>query len=517
MRANLRLCISGVGALLALTLVYFAVRAALPAPANCSIQGTYYQDYSKWNPYEKNHTGVDFGCGLKTQVTSPVEGKVYAIFDNWWSYGKDLWIQTGSHYLFYAHLTSVNVKEGDTVSAGQPIALSGESGWDLLKKPTTTGPVLHWGCSDKPPEKFVSFYEHKQEVGSGWMDPFTCLTESDTSGKVVSPQKQSPANGNIGGVPDGTDKNVGGGMGPAKDGSAPISFSKPGDVVWDSIPGQTSSQGAVVEKMLNVQLPKPTGPTPFDYIRMLPLYWYLGLFAISVLLVLVNKSWRPLWIAISLITTISMVIVLFVPAQVVPADTVAGSSLGAVPQQVLDPAVEKEIIFPDPPTPAPKPTSVPQNTTKASGAVNKQASQSNNANCAVSGKYPQDILQWCGFISTYASKNHLDPNLVAATMLQESGGNPNAYSGSGAVGLLQVMPKDGLAASFMCSGGPCFANRPSTAQLKDPEYNVSYSTGMLSGLKSRYGSDREALRSYGPMDVGYSYADTVLAIYQRYQ
>jgi soluble lytic murein transglycosylase-like protein len=99
----------------------------------------------------------------------------------------------------------------------------------------------------------------------------------------------------------------------------------------------------------------------------------------------------------------------------------------------------------------------------------------------------------------------------------ESGGDPQAYSASGAVGLMQVMPRDGLAASFECINGPCFASRPTIDELLDPVFNVEYGTGMLSGLVARLGSEREALKAYGPMDVGYSYADRVLAIYESYR
>jgi soluble lytic murein transglycosylase-like protein len=101
-------------------------------------------------------------------------------------------------------------------------------------------------------------------------------------------------------------------------------------------------------------------------------------------------------------------------------------------------------------------------------------------------------------------------------MLQESGGNHLAYSHSGAVGLLQVMPRDGIAAGFMCKNGPCFAKRPTISELQDPEFNINYGAGMLSGLNNKYLDIREALKSYGPMDVGYAYADKVLAIYSRY-
>jgi hypothetical protein len=39
---------------------------------------------------------------------------------------------------------------------------------------------------------------------------------------------------------------------------------------------------------------------------------------------------------------------------------------------------------------------------------------------------------------------------------------------------------------------------------------------MLAGLFKRQGNLRDALKSYGPMDNGYYYADKVLAIYERF-
>lgn len=136
--------------------------------------------------------------------------------------------------------------------------------------------------------------------------------------------------------------------------------------------------------------------------------------------------------------------------------------------------------------------------------------------CVVSKQFPKSVTKWCGVITKYATKYRLPPDLIAAMVWQESGGNPTAYSGSGAVGLMQIMPSDGIAASFMCSGGACFSNRPTMAKLQDPEFNVKYGARMLAGLVKRHGSYREALKAYGPMDSGYYYADKVLSIYKRY-
>ena len=130
----------------------------------------------------------------------------------------------------------------------------------------------------------------------------------------------------------------------------------------------------------------------------------------------------------------------------------------------------------------------------------KQKDQKTDARCAVSDKYPESIRQWCSLITKYGQQYDLPPNLIAAVMLQESGGQALAYSHSGAVGLLQVMPRDGIAAQFMCANGPCFSSRPTIQELQDPEFNIDYGVRMLAGLNTRRGSIREALKSYGPME-----------------
>ena len=68
-----------------------------------------------------------------------------------------------------------------------------------------------------------------------------------------------------------------------------------------------------------------------------------------------------------------------------------------------------------------------------------------------------------------------------------------------------------------CVNGPCFASRPTIEELSDPSYNVEFGTRMLERLVNKVGSLREALKAYGPMDMNYSYADRVLAIYENYR
>jgi soluble lytic murein transglycosylase-like protein len=127
------------------------------------------------------------------------------------------------------------------------------------------------------------------------------------------------------------------------------------------------------------------------------------------------------------------------------------------------------------------------------------------------------VRQWCSQIEKTAQEVGLPANLIAAVILQESGGDPTAYSSSGAVGLMQVMPRDGLAAAFMCINGPCFASRPTIAELEDPAFNIAYGSQFLAGLVQKHGSYREALYKYGPIDIGYHYADLVLGIWDAHQ
>jgi len=139
-----------------------------------------------------------------------------------------------------------------------------------------------------------------------------------------------------------------------------------------------------------------------------------------------------------------------------------------------------------------------------------------DADCSLAAHVPDSVRRWCDLIDRYSTQNGLPPSLIAALITQESAGNPNAYSHSGAVGLMQIMPRDGIATKFMCKNGPCFHDRPSMAELYDPEYNIQWGTQFLASLVARHGNLRDALKAYGPMDRGYQYADIVLSIYQSY-
>jgi soluble lytic murein transglycosylase-like protein len=151
--------------------------------------------------------------------------------------------------------------------------------------------------------------------------------------------------------------------------------------------------------------------------------------------------------------------------------------------------------------------------TPVSAATETASNQQADLNsCVFAERYPAKTLPWCSLIEKAAAEYGVDALLISAVMLMESGGQPEVMSGSGAMGLMQVMPRDGIASSFQCINGPCFANRPTIQELKDPAFNVDYGVRMLAGLIAKYGDIRDALKHYGPYDVDYQYADKVLAI-----
>ncbi|WP_440110376.1 phage tail tape measure protein [Paenibacillus sp. QZ-Y1] len=93
-----------------------------------------------------------------------------------------------------------------------------------------------------------------------------------------------------------------------------------------------------------------------------------------------------------------------------------------------------------------------------------------------SGKY-DDI------INKYASKNGVDPRLVAAIIQTESTFNPNAKSGAGAMGLMQLMPKT--------------AKGLGVKNAYDPEQNIAGGTKHIANLLKEYNGNVEyALAAY---------------------
>ena len=83
------------------------------------------------------HSGTDFQASEGTTVTAPNRGTIVLTADQYFP-GKVVIIDHGlGLYSYLAHLSAVNVSEGDVVERGQTIGLSGSTG-------RVTGPHLHW-------------------------------------------------------------------------------------------------------------------------------------------------------------------------------------------------------------------------------------------------------------------------------------------------------------------------------------------------------------------------------------
>lgn len=76
----------------------------------------------------------------------------------------------------------------------------------------------------------------------------------------------------------------------------------------------------------------------------------------------------------------------------------------------------------------------------------------------------------------------IDPDLLRAQMMQESGGNPNAVSKRGAMGLMQLMP--GTAADMGVSN------------IKDPNQNIMGGAKYMRQLIDKYGDIDKAVQAY---------------------
>jgi murein DD-endopeptidase MepM/ murein hydrolase activator NlpD len=87
--------------------------------------------------YHPGHNGLDFGIVVGTPVEATMDGKVISAGWNNQGYGNLVIVENGSYRTYYAHLSSIPVSAGDTVTAGTTIGLSGNTG-------NSTGPHLHY-------------------------------------------------------------------------------------------------------------------------------------------------------------------------------------------------------------------------------------------------------------------------------------------------------------------------------------------------------------------------------------
>ncbi|MFZ3372079.1 MAG: lytic transglycosylase domain-containing protein, partial [Desulfitobacteriaceae bacterium] len=98
------------------------------------------------------------------------------------------------------------------------------------------------------------------------------------------------------------------------------------------------------------------------------------------------------------------------------------------------------------------------------------------------------VLRWQKDIETAATKYKLHPALIAAVMEQESGGDPNSLSPTGAIGLMQLMPETA---------------RSLGVNPYDPTQNIDGGAHYLQQQLASFGNEEAALAAYnaGPGNV----------------
>ncbi|WP_329284922.1 M23 family metallopeptidase [Streptomyces sp. NBC_00691] len=111
------------------------------APVSGGMSTPYRASGSMWS--SGYHTGVDFMASTGTTVVAVGPGTVYSAGDGG-AYGNQVVIQhADGTFSQYAHLSSISVSAGQTVSGGEQIGLSGATG-------NVTGPHLHFEMRTGP-------------------------------------------------------------------------------------------------------------------------------------------------------------------------------------------------------------------------------------------------------------------------------------------------------------------------------------------------------------------------------
>jgi peptidoglycan lytic transglycosylase len=99
-------------------------------------------------------------------------------------------------------------------------------------------------------------------------------------------------------------------------------------------------------------------------------------------------------------------------------------------------------------------------------------------------------LPFEGSVRSAASRNRLDPMLVAGLIRQESAFEPKAMSHAGAIGLMQVMPVTALKLARQMKV------RYTRTRLTDPGYNLRLGSRYLANLIQAFGTPEAALAAY---------------------
>jgi len=88
-------------------------------------------------PTHDDHWGTDFATPIGSNVYAVEDGIILFAQEDPTGWGHYLVLQSGKDYYIYGHLSEWKVKQGDKVTQGQIIGLTGNTG-------NSTGPHLHF-------------------------------------------------------------------------------------------------------------------------------------------------------------------------------------------------------------------------------------------------------------------------------------------------------------------------------------------------------------------------------------
>lgn len=116
-------------------------REGLLAPAEGTVSGVFGSQRILNGEPRAAHSGTDIAAPIGTEVRAAGAGRVVLAHLDLFYTGLTVMIDHGLGLMsVYAHLSRIDVAEGQMVAAGQPIGAIGASG-------RVTGPHLHWGAS----------------------------------------------------------------------------------------------------------------------------------------------------------------------------------------------------------------------------------------------------------------------------------------------------------------------------------------------------------------------------------
>lgn len=99
-------------------------------------------------------------------------------------------------------------------------------------------------------------------------------------------------------------------------------------------------------------------------------------------------------------------------------------------------------------------------------------------------------IKYNSFVNEYSKTYNLNPSLVYSVILAESKFNPNAKSNSGAMGLMQIMPKTGEFIALSLNEEFFEEN------LYNPQINIKYGCFYLRYLMNKFEDETLSLCAY---------------------